>query len=195
MTTVIDLGNGAPDVPMERGDVLPQGIYKCAPKEVKYAISSKKSTPSISILWEVLEPSDYAGTPIFDNLWLTKLEDVDGKSSFNVNRIKGILKAIGKPFQGQLDVDAIIADIKNGGYCILSVEIDWGDDYFPDKNNVRWYRALGEKEVGISENQPRPPTGVPFPPVTQPSIVVPQATGLPPDEDVELDADINVEDI
>lgn len=163
----IDLGTGAPEAPRGKGDFVPAGIYKCSLISVERAFSSRKGTPSISMMWSVLEPASESGAMLFDDLWLTKLEDEEGKKSFNKNRIQGILEALGKPFGGNVSVDDIITFIKNGGYLILKVGIDWGNDEFPDdSNNVRWYYALGKKDIGIDKHQPKKPIDVGTPPIS-----------------------------
>jgi len=182
--TIINLGDDEPEAIDFSRTLIPAGYYKAFAKQAGHQLSKNKGTPSIHIEWMVNEPAEFKNRVLFDDLWLTNLNE-PGKR-FNLDRIKTILKAFGAPYKGgRMELEKIIKTIKDGGYVIIKVDIKFEDDdsIYDDKNQVVGYRALNdmpEMGLGAFPDQPKPKKR--------------KVTTAPSDKDVDLDPDMNLDE-
>ena len=172
---IIDLGHDEPEETLF--DLLPAGYAKAVPEKVEYATSKVKGTPSVHITWRCIEPVPYAARVIFDDLWLNM------DKTFNLNRLKNVLKAVGAPYKGgKMDLEVIMAKIRDGGYVFLKIDIEHDKTgEYDSKNRVKGYRALDNPPpmgLGPSAVQPKPPA----------------MPNSPSADDVDLGPDLNMED-
>jgi hypothetical protein len=189
----IDLGTDEVEEPLY-SEVVPAGYYKVLINKAYYRESSKKGTPSICLECTILEPIEYKSKQYFD-FWLTKLDQTDNKSPFtNLNRLKTLLKAVGKPYRGDMTVREMIAGVNNGGHVYLHLQVE-ADDEYGDKNkiaNIRHFSDPPPRGPGLTGEKPRKATrkdnmhDVPLPPV--------YGGGKSASGDIPLEADIILDD-
>lgn len=179
---IIDLGQDEPEsIERTSGGLIPAGYYKAFAKQADFAKSARKQTPSVHIEWMIEEPVEYKRRVVWDDLWLTNLGNPE--KPFNMNRIKTVLKAVGKPYMGTIDIPTLVANIEKGGYIIIKVDIEYSEQY-DDKNRVVGYRALDNKPeqgIGVFPDQPKPKAKKSAPPSGDGDVVL--------EPDIELEED------